>query len=138
MAPTQLTVTLELTGEQLDLLALRVAEIVVARTPPTAPTASAFLSVREASELLRASRQRIYDLLSDGRLTRHKDGSRVLLRRDEIEQYLRGESVGPVARARRTSNGKARVAVTPRDQLANGYSRSLPDESARGPRVREL
>ena len=83
MKPGPLTVILELTGEQLDLLAHRVAEIVVAHTPPTAPAASTFLSVREASELLRASRQRIYDLLSDGRLTRHKDGTRVLIRRDE-------------------------------------------------------
>ena len=60
MAANPLTVTLELTGEQIDLLARRVAEIVVARTPPPAAAASAFLSVREASELLRASRQRVY------------------------------------------------------------------------------
>jgi len=107
VAAGPLTVTLELTGEQLDLLARRVAEIVAAHTPPTAPPASAFLSVREASELLRASRQRIYDLLSDGRLTRHKDGSRVLIRRDEIDRYLRGEPVGPLAAAVRGRNGRA-------------------------------
>ena len=99
--------TLELTGEQLDLLARRVAEIVVAGAPPTPPPASTFLSVREASELLRACRQRIYDLLSDGRLTRHKDGSRVLIRRDEVDRYLRGETVGPAANAARGGNGRA-------------------------------
>lgn len=95
----ELTITLELTSDQFDLLARRVAEIVVARTP-AAPTAapSPFLTVREASELLRASRQRIYDLLSDGRLTRHKDGSRVLIRRDEIERYLAGAPTVPPAR----------------------------------------
>ena len=106
--------TLELTGEQLDLLARRVAEIVVARTPPTAPPASTFLSVREASELLRACRQRIYDLLSDGRLTRHKDGSRVLIRRDEVDRYLRGEAVGPMGEAVRRHNRRPRGSVDPR------------------------
>lgn len=90
----ELMVTLGLTSEQIDLLARRVAEIVVARAPAGAPNTSTFLSVREASELLRASRQRVYDLLSDGRLTRHKDGSRVLIRRDEIERYLAGEHLG--------------------------------------------
>lgn len=89
----ELMITLGLTSEQIDLLARRVAEIVVARAPSSATNTSPFLSVREASELLRASRQRVYDLLSDGRLTRHKDGSRVLIRRDEIEQYLSGERV---------------------------------------------
>jgi excisionase family DNA binding protein len=36
------------------------------------------LTVVEAAERIRAKPQRIYDLLSDGRLSRHKDGSRVL------------------------------------------------------------
>jgi excisionase family DNA binding protein len=96
-----LTVTLALTEEQLDALANRVAEIVLVRAPAPSAPASPFLSVSEASELLRASRQRVYDLLSAGRLTRHKDGSRVLILREEVDRYLRGETVGPVAAALR-------------------------------------
>ena len=115
MASSPIIVTLELTGEQLDLLAHRVAEIVVARTPPTTPSASTYPLRARASELLRASRQRIYDLLSNGRLTRHKDGSRVLIRRDEVDRYLRGEAVGPVAEAVRGRNGRTvGRALTPR------------------------
>jgi len=51
--------------------------------------ASEFLSVSEAAELLRAKPQRIYDLLSSGRLTRVKDGARVLVARAELETWLR-------------------------------------------------
>lgn len=51
---------------------------------------SEYLTVQEASELLRAKRQRIYDLLSAGRLTRYRDGSRVLVSRQELEGHLRG------------------------------------------------
>ncbi len=53
---------------------------------------SPYLSVREAAELMRASRGRIYDLLSQRRLTRYRDGTRVLLSRAEIERYLAGEA----------------------------------------------
>jgi hypothetical protein len=56
-----------------------------------------------------------YDLLSTGRLTRHKDGSRVLILRDEVDRYLRGEAVGPVAEALRGRTGKRLGhALTPR------------------------
>jgi excisionase family DNA binding protein len=51
---------------------------------------SAYMTVPEAAELLRAKPQRVYDLLSARRLTRHKDGSRVLVLRAELESHLRG------------------------------------------------
>jgi excisionase family DNA binding protein len=67
-------------------------------------TESPYLSIIEAADYLRTSRQRIYDLLSSGRLTRFKDGSRVLLSRDEIDAYLAGTSLSPIApRLPRTS-----------------------------------
>jgi excisionase family DNA binding protein len=47
-----------------------------------------YLTVPEAAECLRAKPQRVYDLLSDGRLTRHRDGARVLVSRDELDRYL--------------------------------------------------
>ena len=53
--------------------------------------AAAELTPEEAADYLRCSRQRVYDLLSSRRLTRYRDGSRVLVRRDELDSYLRGE-----------------------------------------------
>ena len=53
---------------------------------------SEYLTVQEAADMIRADRQRVYDLLSSGRLTRHKDGSRVLIRRAELEAYLHGNA----------------------------------------------
>jgi excisionase family DNA binding protein len=50
---------------------------------------SPYLTVCEAAEYLRCSRQRIYDLLSQRRLTRVKEGSRTLVSRDEIERHLK-------------------------------------------------
>lgn len=72
------------------------------------PSASPYLTVGEAAELLRASRQRVYDLLSDGRLTRRKDGSRVLVERAEVEAYLAGVALAsPTRPQRRTRSGVA-------------------------------
>ena len=51
-------------------------------------TQSEFLTVPEAAELLRAKPQRVYDLLSAGRLERFKDGSRVLVRRADVVAHL--------------------------------------------------
>jgi excisionase family DNA binding protein len=62
------------------LLFERVAEHVGARSP--------WLSVAEAAEYLRCSPKRIYDLTGQSRLPAHKDGSRLLLRRDELDAYL--------------------------------------------------
>jgi excisionase family DNA binding protein len=75
----------EIPADVLDDLVERVADLVLARLPDRrVATESQFLTVKEAAELLRCSRQRVYDLLSDGRLTRHKDGSRVLISRTEV------------------------------------------------------
>lgn len=49
---------------------------------------SAFMTIPEAAEVLRCKRQRVDDLLSSGRLTRYKDGSRTLIRRNELDTYL--------------------------------------------------
>lgn len=52
---------------------------------------SPYLNVAEAAEYLRCSRQRIYDLLSARRLTRRKDGARVLVSRAELDAHLTGQ-----------------------------------------------
>lgn len=61
------------------------------------PRESPYLTVREAAAFLRARPQRVYDLLSDGRLTRVKDGSRVLVARRELEAYLGQRGEGKLA-----------------------------------------
>jgi excisionase family DNA binding protein len=69
----------------------------VQHAPPQCPptfaatrngSASPYLTVQEASEYLRCKPQRVHDLLSQGRLTRFKDGGRTLVSRAEIEAWL--------------------------------------------------
>jgi excisionase family DNA binding protein len=60
---------------------------------------SEYLTVEEAAELLRSKRQRVYDLVSAGRLQRYKDGSRVLIKRVELDAYLAGDQPRRVAEA---------------------------------------
>lgn len=76
-----------------DILLERIVGLAVERIERSERrTASPYLTVREAADLLRAKPQRVYDLLSSGRLTRFKDGARVLVSRAELEAYLRGEA----------------------------------------------
>ncbi len=49
---------------------------------------SPYLSVEETATYMRCSKQRVHDLTSSGRLRRVKDGTRTLLERSEVEQYL--------------------------------------------------
>jgi excisionase family DNA binding protein len=71
------------------------AELVMSHGSQT--SSSPYLTVAEAADRLRANAQRIYDLCSSGRLTRLRDGSRVLLSRDEIDAYLTEGRRSPVA-----------------------------------------
>lgn len=76
-----------------ERIADRAAETVLARLNAcTATRASAYLTVGEAATYLRCKPQRVYDLCSARRLTRYKDGSRVLVLRAEIDAgiYKRG------------------------------------------------
>jgi excisionase family DNA binding protein len=87
-----------ISDDVVEAIAARAAEIVLEQigresTSPVSP----YLSVGEAAEYARCSRQRIYDLLSSGRLTRHKDGSRVLVERAELDRYLAGDGRNGVA-----------------------------------------
>lgn len=75
---------------------------VLARDPALAVRAGGwgrYLTVREAAEYLRAKPQRVYDLLSSRRLSRHKDGRRVLVSRAELDAYLAGDGSPSVAPA---------------------------------------
>jgi excisionase family DNA binding protein len=74
---------LTIPDEWLEAVAERVVELLAERAP--AASGSPYLSVAETAEFLRADRQRVYDLLSSGRLSRIKDGARVLVARAELE-----------------------------------------------------
>jgi excisionase family DNA binding protein len=84
-------VELALSEAALETIARRAAEIVLGDLQDlldSAQTSSPYLTVAETADFLRSSRQRVYDLLSERKLTRVKDGARVLVRRDELLAYL--------------------------------------------------
>jgi excisionase family DNA binding protein len=88
--------TLQLPADVVEAIAQRAAELVLERQSPVGESPSPFMTVAEAAEYLRCKRQRVDDLLSSGRLTRHKDGSRTLVSRRELEEHV-GADCPPVA-----------------------------------------
>ncbi len=99
---------LRLSPEEKAELVEAVAAAVLERIevqPPSSP----FLSIAEAADFLRAKPQRVYDLLSAGRLTRHKDGSRVLVSRAELDAHLSGvaQQLPSASQTRTRTRGKA-------------------------------
>ena len=92
---------IDLPPAAVDVIAERAAAIVLERLAAecTPASSSPYLTIPEAAELLRCKRQRVDDLLSQGRLTRYKDGDRTLVSRAEIEAMLTGDSVRRVAPA---------------------------------------
>jgi excisionase family DNA binding protein len=64
----------------------RIAAMLATSSKPTSP----YMTVDEAARYIGAHRQRIYDLRSSGRLSRIGDGSRALVSRDELDEYLNG------------------------------------------------
>jgi len=80
-----------LPDEGLAPLAERLAPLL----PPSAAIASPFLTTEEAAELLRCGRRRIYGLVADGRLPRHGDGRRLLLRRADVLRLADGDVTRP-------------------------------------------
>ena len=89
------TLSIEVPSWFVDAVAKRAAEIVLDQLARQHQRPK-YLTVAEAAELMRSKPQRIYDLLSSGRLTRF-DGRRVLVRRAEVEIYLTAGAPSPVA-----------------------------------------
>jgi excisionase family DNA binding protein len=101
----------EVPEEWLAAIAERVAEILLTRQAEgpgrrlvaalarRGEGAGPYLSVREAADYMRCSSQRVYDLLSARRQTRHRDGRRVLLLRGELDDYLAAKGSSRVAPA---------------------------------------
>jgi excisionase family DNA binding protein len=80
-------VTVRLGPEALDRLRAELG----ADERPRAPVPSRWLTAQEAADVLRCTRRRIYALVADGRLKRHGDGRRLLVRRREVERLAEGE-----------------------------------------------
>ena len=73
-------------NELVEQIAERAAALVLQRQQ--AGTSSRWLTVPEAAEFARCSRQHIYDLRSDGRLSRHGERGHALVDRSELDAYL--------------------------------------------------
>jgi excisionase family DNA binding protein len=83
-----MTIALEISDATMAAIAERVAQILTPERAPAPAPVSPYMTIPEAAEYLRCSRQRVDDLLSARRLTRVKEGRRTLVRRDEIEAHL--------------------------------------------------
>jgi excisionase family DNA binding protein len=79
----------ELPGELLERIAERAAELVAERQ---AAAAEPWLTVEQAARYLSCRPKRIYDLCSQRRVPYAKDGSRTLLRREDLDAYLEAQS----------------------------------------------
>jgi excisionase family DNA binding protein len=79
-------IALELPNEAVEAIAERAAEIVVEQLRTEAQ--SEYLTVAQAAAFIGAKRQRIYDLLSDGRLRRYGTDHARLVSRAELVAYV--------------------------------------------------
>jgi excisionase family DNA binding protein len=88
---SSLAIRLDVPPEILSAIAVLVVPLVLGelqRSETRRADELEYLTVAEAAERLRAKPQRVYDLLSAGRIRRYKDGARVLVKRTELEAYL--------------------------------------------------
>lgn len=68
-----------------EALANRAAELVLEQMPKPAEP---YLAVDQAARYMACAPKRIYDLCSQRRIPFAKDGSRTLLRREDLDAYL--------------------------------------------------
>jgi excisionase family DNA binding protein len=94
------TLTIALPDQLAEAIAQRAAVLVLEHLRKTSSEDSPLMTIPEAAAYLRCKRQRIDDLLSARRLTRHKDGRRTLISRSELENH-----VSATTGRRRAGNG---------------------------------
>ena len=91
------TIRIELDARVLDALADRLADkLAVHLVPPGAPAATPWMSAQAAADYIGCSLSRVRKLTMLGDLPTHRDGGRVLYRRDDLDAYIRsgGASTG--------------------------------------------
>jgi excisionase family DNA binding protein len=76
---------IELPDELMNEIAQKAAEIVAEREDRSREP---WLDTRGAAEHLSCSCDRIYDLVQLGKLTPHRDGTRLLFRPEDLDDYL--------------------------------------------------
>src|SRR3954447_24223393 len=82
-------ITLEVPAQLIAALAQQVAEqLGVSPLGDTSP----WLTVDEAAEYLRCSKQAVYDRVHQNALQPGRDGRRLLFHRDTLDAYLRGDA----------------------------------------------
>lgn len=74
----------EFPAELIERVAERAAELLNQQTQAD----DAWLDVGEAAEYLRCPTSRIYALTSAGKIPHHHDGSRLLFRRSELDEWV--------------------------------------------------
>jgi excisionase family DNA binding protein len=77
---------LDLPVELVEQIAERAAELLAER----GVGASVWMDVNEAAVYLRCPASRIYALTSGRNIPHHHDGSRLLFRRSELDEWIRG------------------------------------------------
>jgi excisionase family DNA binding protein len=80
-----MTLALEFPEELVEALAQRAAEIVREQEPESADE---WLDVAGAAGYLKCGRRRIYNLVSEGRIPVHREGSRLLFKRSELDAWI--------------------------------------------------
>lgn len=91
------TIRLEVDDRVLSSLADRVADkLAVLLAPHGAPAATPWMSAQAAADYIGCSLSRVRKLTMLGDLPTHRDGGRVLYRRDDLDAYIRsgGASTG--------------------------------------------
>ncbi|MBA2643148.1 MAG: helix-turn-helix domain-containing protein [Actinobacteria bacterium] len=79
----------------IEAIADRVATIVVAEIMSTTTTVTPYMTVAEAAEYLRWSKNAIYKLTAARAIPHHKHGGRILFRRDVLDEWLDEYREGP-------------------------------------------
>jgi excisionase family DNA binding protein len=92
-------------------IAEQVAALLLERTGSVPQSGSPWMSVAEAAEYMRCKPKRLYDLAGQSRVPAHKDGSRLLFHRDELDAYLCAADTLLTPPRSAPSNGARRTAV---------------------------
>jgi excisionase family DNA binding protein len=79
-----LALTIELSGEQIEAIAERVAGLLA----DAQPTPAEWLNANDAAKHLACTRDRLYDLVQLGKLEPRRDGRRLLFRRSDLDAYI--------------------------------------------------
>jgi excisionase family DNA binding protein len=105
--PLGIALGLQFPAELVDAIADAVATRL--RSHAIARPVSPYLDVDETAAYLRASKQRVYDLVHSGALTPRRDGRRLLFHRvDDLDAYLDGREI---THRRRTVEAEGRAAA---------------------------